>query len=274
VLPKANEERALKALTAFVAQAKKLGVEPSQIGMIATAVMRNTVNGAEFARQIHDQLGLTPHVLQGAQEAELGYLGAIEPFRKKGQAQRFASLDLGGGSFQLAIGDAKKMQAGASTQVGSNFVLEHCFRDERITPAQLDAADRALKTDAPMPLETKLLKGRALVATGGVSKFLRAHLGKDVITRADIDGLRRKVGALSYDDRVALVQQGKSEKVREALGIDTVDGARDYGIKLPASATLLLRILDGLGVDQVRVSQTDARHAIIGRLRAGVAIDG
>jgi exopolyphosphatase/pppGpp-phosphohydrolase len=273
VLPKANEERALKALTAFVEQAKKYGVEPGQIGMIATAVMRNTVNGPAFARQIQEQLGLKPHVLAGDREAELGYLGAIAPFRKKGQPQRFASLDLGGGSFQLAIGDGQRMQAGASTQVGSNFVLEKYFQAERISPSQLAAADAALKTAAPMPLDTKRLQGRELVATGGISKFLRAHFHKDVITRGDIEALRRKVGALGYDERVTLVQQGKSQKAREALGVDTADGARDYGVKLPASATLLLRILDGLGVDEVRVSQTDARHAVIARLRSGVPID-
>jgi exopolyphosphatase/pppGpp-phosphohydrolase len=271
VLPKANEDRALAALKSFVAQARRFGVQPGDIGMIATAVVRNTVNGPAFAKQIHTELGLSPHVLPGKTEAELGYLGAIEPFKKK--AERFASLDLGGGSFQLAIGDAKHMQDGASTQVGSNFVLEHYFKDERITPAHFDTADRALNDAAPMPLDTAKLKGRELIATGGVSKFLRAHFHKDVITRAEIDALRREVGAMSYDERVALVQRGKTQKVREALGVDTKDGARDYGIKLPASSTLLLRIFDGLNVDRVRVSQTDARHAVIARLQAGVPID-
>jgi exopolyphosphatase/pppGpp-phosphohydrolase len=273
VLPQGNQERALKALKAFVAQAKRYGVQPGEIGMIATAVMRNTVNGAAFAKQIHDTLGLTAHVLPGKTEAELGYLGAIAPFLKKGTPQKFASLDLGGGSFQLAIGDGERMRAGASTQVGSNFVLEHFFPGERITPAQFDAADAALKTAAPMPLDTAKLKGRELVATGGVSKFLRAHFHKSVIGHDEIDALRREVGALGYGERSALVQRGKSQKVREALGVDTAEGARDYGIKLPASATLLLRIFDALGVDHVRVSTTDARHAVIARLAAGIPVD-
>jgi exopolyphosphatase/pppGpp-phosphohydrolase len=273
ILPRANEDRALAALKTFVAQAQKYGVAAQDIGMIATAVMRNTVNGPAFARQIQDELGVTPHVLAGTTEAELGYLGAIEPFRKKGPAQRFASLDLGGGSFQLALGDGHRMQAGASTQVGSNFVIETYFPTEKISGTQFDAADAGLKQTAPLPLDTKRLAGRTLVATGGISKFLRAHFHKDVITRADIDALRRQIGKLNGTERIAVIQQNKNAKTLDALGVATVEGAREYGTKLPASSTLLLRILDGLGVAEVRVSQTDSRHAIIRRLQAGIAID-
>ncbi len=129
------------------------------------------------------------------------------------------------------------------------------------------------KQSAPLPLDTKRLAGRTLVATGGISKFLRAHFQKDVITRSDIDMLRREVGKLSSTERIAIVQKGKNAKTLEALGVATADGAREYGTKLPASSTLLLRILDGLDVAEVRVSQTDSRHAIIRRLQAGIAID-
>ncbi|HJW75746.1 MAG TPA: hypothetical protein VJ787_08785, partial [Thermoleophilia bacterium] len=107
------------------------------------------------------------------------------------------------------------------------------------------------------------LAGRTLVATGGISKFLRAHFGKDVITQPEIDRLRREVIALSYAERVPLVQGTKDEATMAALGIDSPEGALDYGKKLPASTSLLLHILDGIGVQQVRVSETDARHALI-----------
>src|SRR5262245_52716169 len=52
MIPAANQERALAALRRFVAMAGKYGVEPKSVGMIATAVMRNTVNGPQFAKQI------------------------------------------------------------------------------------------------------------------------------------------------------------------------------------------------------------------------------
>jgi exopolyphosphatase/pppGpp-phosphohydrolase len=167
----------------------------------------------------------------------MGFAGALAMLN--GKAGRYATLDLGGGSFQLAIGSERGMEAGGSTQVGSNVILDtlvapRADADGKGDPAVFADVDAKLKAMAAMPLDVDELRGRTLVATGGVSKFLRAHFGKDVIERADIEKLRRDV-----------------------------EGAVDYGKKLPASSSLLLHILDGIGVDEVRVSETDSRHALI-----------
>jgi hypothetical protein len=107
------------------------------------------------------------------------------------------------------------------------------------------------------------------LATGGVSKFLRVQVGKDVVTRDEIVALRAQLASLSIPERSAFVQLNKSDAQKEALGIGTRDGADDYGKKLPASMSLLLRILDGIGVTEVRVSSTDARHALIAAQASG-----
>jgi hypothetical protein len=264
VIPAANQIRALDALRAFIDDAKGFGVPASRIPVITTAVVRNSENGAAF---VHDVQGLglvQARVLTGEQEATVGFLGALAMLH--GAPGRYATLDLGGGSFQLAVGNETALEDGGSTQVGSNIVLEQLLRPdarvEQLGDVDFARADHALETLAPMPLSPAVLTGRTLVATGGVSKFLRAHLGRDVVTRAEIDALRRAVGALALDARIPFVQGDKDADTQRALGIDTPTGARDYGIKLPASCTLLLHILTQLGVDEVRVSETDARHAL------------
>jgi hypothetical protein len=125
------------------------------------------------------------------------------------------------------------------------------------------SADAALPGLAAMPLANEKLAARTLVAVGGISKFLKAHLGTAVITRDAIVKLRREVGAMTVGERVPVIQAGKSQKALEALGIETRAGALDYAVKLPASTTLLLRIMDGLGVTALEVSGTDARFALI-----------
>ncbi|MCC7111102.1 MAG: hypothetical protein IT382_17545 [Deltaproteobacteria bacterium] len=266
-IPPENQERALDALKKFVAIAAEHGVDAKDIPMITTAVVRNAANGADFLRRIHEEPGLTrAKVLSGDEEAATGYRGAL--LMTGGKKGRYATLDLGGGSFQLAIGTEKKLSDGGSTQVGSNLILDTMLApaaaaDGKGDPAQFAQVDAQLAQLAPMPLDVAELKGRTLVATGGVSRFLRAHFGKDVITQAEIEALRREVIALPYADRVALVQGTKDETTRVALGIDTPEGALDYGKKLPASTTLLLHILGGIGVAEVRVSETDARHALV-----------
>jgi exopolyphosphatase/pppGpp-phosphohydrolase len=266
VIPAENQARALAALKAFVAIAKEHGVDAADIPVITTAVVRNAQNGGAFLSAIHG-LGLSrARVLSGDEEAAMGFQGALAMLG--GAPGRYATLDLGGGSFQMAVGTERGVEDGASTQVGSNRVLDgllapHKDAAGRLNDAAFARADAALKSEAPMPLSASVLEGRTLVATGGVSKFLRAHLGTDVITRDQVDALRRSVGALSEAERIAVVQGGKDEATQQALGVETAKGALEYGQKLPASATLLLHILDSLSLKEVRVSETDARHALV-----------
>lgn len=266
-IPPENQQRALDALQKFRDLAAQHGIDAADIPMITTAVVRNATNGAAFLARIQGEQGLVrARVLSGDDEAATGFRGAL--MMMGGKKGRYATLDLGGGSFQLAIGTDKKLTDGGSTQVGSNVILDTMLApaagpDGKGDPAIFAAVDQQLRTLAPMPLDVAELQGRTLVATGGVSKFLRAHFGKDVVTQAEIEALRRQVIALPYADRVSLVQGTKDEATRVALGIDTPAGALDYGKKLPASTTLLLHILDGIGVQEVRVSETDARHALI-----------
>ena len=272
-IPAENQERALAALRTFIEHARERGVDVRDIPVTMTAVVRNANNGAAFLEKVK-ALGLTQaRTLSGEAEAEAGFLGAL--LMCKGQPGEYATLDLGGGSFQLAIGDEEGMDAGGSTQVGSNVVV-----DEWITPrlsvqgtGDADAifadVDLFLKKNAPMPIAKEHLRGRTLVATGGISKFLRTHFKSDVISVADMEALRRRVLAMPYDARVAFVQTGKSQEAKVALGIETPKGARDYGMKLPASTSLLLHILRSIGADQVRVSETDVRHLWIDRASHG-----
>jgi hypothetical protein len=265
-IPDDNQQRAVQALQHCVAVAQEHGVALDSIPLITTAVMRNASNGDDVVARIARDVGLHARVLTGDEEADIGYRGALGALLQT--PGRYASVDLGGGSFQLAVGTEQGLTGGGSTQVGSNVILDtlinpHVDVDGRIPTALLTSIDAQLKQLAPLPLPAAEIAGRTLLATGGVSKFLRVQVGKDVVTRGEIVALRAQLSSLSIAERSTWVQLGKSEDQKEALGIGTRDGAADYGKKLPASMSLLLHILDGLGVSEVRVSSTDARHALI-----------
>ncbi len=267
-IPAANMDRAIAALKTFVGLAKDHGVDVTSIPLITTAVVRNARNGADFVARVQREVGVKADVLSGDQEADVGFRGALGTMLAT--PGRYATLDLGGGSFQIAVGTHDGLQAGGSTQVGSNIILDTMINPRVDRAGVVDAAlfahiDSELKRTAPLPLDDDAVVGRALVATGGVSKFLRLQLGKDVIGRNEIDALRRQLGALPIVERAAFVALGKSDDDKLALGIGASPAANDYGKKLPASLSLLLHIVDGLGLDAIRVSTTDARHALIHR---------
>jgi hypothetical protein len=265
-IPSDNMDRAVAALSELVAVAATHGVNVVDIPLITTAVVRNATNGADFVARVQHELGLRARVLSGDEEADIGFRGALGDLLKT--PGRYATLDLGGGSFQVAVGTHEGLEDGGSTQVGSNLILDTLINPLVDASGVVDAnifahVDATLQQTAPLPLPADALAGRTLVATGGVSKFLRLHLGKDVIGRDDIDALRRELGALPIVDRAAYVAVGKSDDDKVALGIGTTAGANDYGKKLPASLSLLLHIVDGLGLSSIQVSGTDARHALL-----------
>ncbi len=265
-IPAANMDRAIDALKAFKDIAQQHGVDVDTIPLITTAVVRNAKNGGDFVARVKAEVGLNAKVLSGDEEADVGFRGALGAMLNT--PGRYATIDLGGGSFQLAVGTHEGKTAGGSTQVGSNIILDTMINprsgaDGVVSDAVFAHVDATLKSGAPLPLDDDDIVGRTLVATGGVSKFLRIQLGKDVIGRDEVDALRRQLGALPIADRAAFVVSGKDDKQKEALGIGTSPGANDYGKKLPASLSLLLHIIDGLGLKEIQVSSSDARHALL-----------
>jgi exopolyphosphatase/pppGpp-phosphohydrolase len=265
-IPATNMDRAIAALKAFVALAGQHGVDVSSIPLITTAVVRNAPNGADFVARVQREVGLRARILSGVEEADVGFRGALGPLLQT--PGRYATIDLGGGSFQLAVGTEQGLEQGGSTQVGSNSILDDLINprvgEDGVVSADVFAlVDDTLRETAPLPLPKDAIVGRTLVATGGVSKFLRVHLGKDVVGRDEIDALRRRLGAMSIPERAAFVSTGRSDDEKAALGIGTSLDTQDYGRKLPASLSLLLHIVDGLGLDEVRISSTDARHALL-----------
>ncbi|MGQ0506290.1 MAG: Ppx/GppA phosphatase family protein [Myxococcaceae bacterium] len=268
LLPLENRERGLEVLRAFLADAARFGVKPEDVELISTAVMRNTLNGAEYAQQIRDEVGIKrARILSGEEEAQLGYQGAVKG-AVKNESQKLATLDLGGGSFQLAIGTGNRFEKGGSTQIGSNYIVENLLKRGVLTSEQFAAADTALKELAPLPLPVEQVKGREVVAVGGVANFLGAHLGKAVVTRDEVEALRRSLGSMSLEERGETCRAGKDSTTLSALGIDTVERGYEYGVKVPSSLTLMVHVMDGLGLDWLRIGDTDARDVLVAQAAA------
>ncbi|MBC7658871.1 MAG: hypothetical protein H7249_04110 [Chitinophagaceae bacterium] len=270
-IPSGNIQRTKLAIQSLTNNAHDdYGVDPSTIALIATAVTRNASNGRAFMDTLNHELGLTRgRILSGDDEARYGYLGTIAGFRRLGSSDdRYATLDLGGGSFQLAVGTRDAFELGGSTQIGSNQIVDLWLPGGILTEAQFSAADAGLFKKAPMPLAVDKLRGRKLVGTGSISKFLAAYFGTSTLKLDAIDRLRKQLGSMALEDRKKVLKGDRPQVVLEALGLGSEADANDYAIKSPASITLLLHIMRSLGVSEMQVSETDARYALISEIAA------
>jgi exopolyphosphatase/pppGpp-phosphohydrolase len=291
LLPKENRLRAVAALETLVARAARFGVAPGQIEVITTAAVRNA-NGrmtaaARRARKTTGQrfldgdvrrgLGLSrARILTGEEEALLGHQGALIGWQGPADTV-FAVVDTGGGSHQVIVGTRAAIKAAGSTQIGSNQVAEQALVTaaggtlDVVTPKDFAEADRRMAALVPsLPIDAAGARGAVPVVTGGTAKFLGHYFRKDSVTRADIEALRAKVGALPTSARAALVKKdvtGKAftRRTRQLLGLHAAGAAGgEYGAKLPAKLTLLLRVMSLLEVTEIHLAQTDARHALVG----------
>lgn len=94
--------RAALVCRAFVELAQAHGAET--IVAVATAATREAANQAAFLRVLREEAGLDVHVVSGREEARLVYLGMLT--KANLEDRRALVIDIGGGSTEIALGDA------------------------------------------------------------------------------------------------------------------------------------------------------------------------
>ncbi len=87
----------------------------------ATSAMRESENGAELARQVLEQYGITIHIIDGQLEAEL-INKAISSYLTD---KTYLHIDVGGGSTELNLFTGGHKIKTQSFKIGSVRVLEH-----------------------------------------------------------------------------------------------------------------------------------------------------
>jgi exopolyphosphatase / guanosine-5'-triphosphate,3'-diphosphate pyrophosphatase len=82
----------------------------------ATSAVREAHNGGAFVRAMRDEAGIELQVVRGDDEARLIYLGARRKLDFRGRRALIA--DIGGGSVELIVADAKEIYLVASLKLG------------------------------------------------------------------------------------------------------------------------------------------------------------
>ena len=104
LLRPAAVERAVAVCRSFVALARSGGAR--EIVAVATSATREARNRAAFLARLRDEAGLDVHVISGREEARLiycGVLGSVDLGRRT-----CLCLDIGGGSTEVIVGDARQ----------------------------------------------------------------------------------------------------------------------------------------------------------------------
>lgn len=111
-------ELAKSAMARFILMARRMEVE--SLDILATAAVRDAVDGAEFVRSIEEAHGVHIQVISGERESELGAKGILTSIHEP----LGLSADLGGGSMEVAQIERTRVGKVASLHLGSLRMLE------------------------------------------------------------------------------------------------------------------------------------------------------
>ncbi|MEX2009789.1 MAG: Ppx/GppA family phosphatase [Dongiaceae bacterium] len=162
----AGIEPALANLTRFVRLARAMAAD--RLDLLATAAVRDAVDGPAFVAEVERRCGVRVTVLSGGEEARLSALGVVCGIP---DADGLAG-DLGGGSLELVALDKGALGAHATLPLGPLRLAEATLGDRAQARAAIDRRLAAVDWLGD-------IRGRGFYLVGGAWRTLaRIHMGQ------------------------------------------------------------------------------------------------
>jgi exopolyphosphatase/guanosine-5'-triphosphate,3'-diphosphate pyrophosphatase len=241
-LGRSSIDRTLAALRRFRAITHVLDVK--NVRAIATAAVRDAVDGAAFIAEAESACGSSIQVLSGEREAELAAQGILMGF---GQVDGVAG-DLGGGSLELVDIAGSTLRRGVTLPLGGLRLID--LTANRMERA-LALADEHIQRVAWLPAS----RGRIFYAVGGTWRALaRLHMEQ-------CDYPLRVMQGYAISAREAIVFCEGLRKGKKVKGIDGVARARRE--VLPHGALVMERLLRRLEPEKVVFSVFGIREGLL-----------
>jgi exopolyphosphatase/guanosine-5'-triphosphate,3'-diphosphate pyrophosphatase len=239
-------ERTLGVIADYVAAIAR---SDATIDVIATSALRRASDAPAFSAAVQTLTNVEPRVLSGDEEATYSFLGATYGIIS---AQRVGVLDVGGGSTELAVGNAAHVERTLSLEIGAVRLSERypaLLGARALGHADRESLARTAREDARTVLAPlAALRGfERLLAVGGTVFTASAMIANDE-TQRDGAGFSRAQRAELIDALLArnLAQRRTMAHIRPQRA--------DI---LPAGLIVVDEACAQLGIDTLYVSYAD-----------------
>lgn len=131
LLSKEAMDKGAESLIKFKKLAELKGVDAEHIIAIATSAVREARNGGDFMQMIETTVGIKTRIISGEEEARLIYLAvrrAVDISTRKA-----LMIDVGGGSVEFIVGDARKPYLMESKKLGVARMTERFVTTDPIS---------------------------------------------------------------------------------------------------------------------------------------------
>jgi len=248
-------DRAVEAGRRLGRLADRAGAQ--ELVAVATSAVRDAKNGRKLAERLGRALGSEVRILSGEEEARLIF-SAFQ--RRVGLGEENAlGLDLGGGSLELAVGNASGLRFETTLRLGVTRLHGELVSSDPMTSAEARAL-RARVEEALDPIAGRvraLGPARCIAAGGTVRSLARLLLGVPddaptadlrglLVSADDFDGLARRLARSTHADRLEL--PGVDEKRADLL---------------PTGAVVMATVLERLALPGLMICDWGLREGVI-----------
>jgi exopolyphosphatase/guanosine-5'-triphosphate,3'-diphosphate pyrophosphatase len=206
-LPQENIDRGLAALKSFKAIADSHSVD--EIIATATSAVREASNGREFMDLVKKETGIEIRLLSGTEEARMITLAVRDVIDLKDQ--RALIIDIGGGSMELIVADARHIYFTQSIKSGVIRLQERFMKHDPPSAKDIKSLQKWL-TSRLEPLSKKIqdLNPDIFIGTSGTilhfGEMVRAARkngkGKNVITIYELEAVNERLQRTTIEERL------------------------------------------------------------------------
>ena len=232
--------RTAEAVRVLKEQAEQAG---ARVWAFATEAVRSAKNKDDFLAAVRS-FGQEVDVLPPQTEAEIGFFGAYY-----GEGTK-ATLDVGGASSEIAVGDGKKLLYAHSLPIGTVRVKDHAPDFEE----QLRYVRKRVREYGDVPPFDEL------IGIGGTSSSIVAI--RDQVEPYDPDKIHlQKLTKKEIREVTDYINATPVEKRKEIKGLHP----RKI-LVIPAGGAVLIGIMEYLGIEEMTVSEKDNLEGYLARL--------
>ena len=241
-------ERALQCLQRFGQRIRE--IPKTNVRAVGTNTIRQARNGNQFLTKANRALGHRIEVIAGREEARLVFLGVAHTVYDA--AEKRLVVDIGGGSTELVIGRGFDPYYTESLYMGCVNMSRRFFEDGEITLKRMRKAVLFARQELEAAESTYRKVGwdSAMGSSGtilSVNDVVRARGWSDSgITPASLEKLRDYLVEAGHVDAIALDALADRRKPVFCGGV-----------------AILSAVLEGLGIDRMRVSEGALREGLL-----------
>lgn len=259
VLSDEGVQRTLAAVRQFGDICSEYGVVSGKA--VATSALRDVSNGMEFLDQVVAISGLPATIINGQQEAEYSFNGAIAGFSDLEPDTDVVMVDIGGGSTEVVLGGTKGLRESVSLDIGCLRLTERFINTD---PPRVDetaalyefACEEIEGHTKKFPADAMMIGVAGTITTlyaiaNEIEPYDRELVNHGVLTVDDIEEVLRIVSSIGLGER------------KKILGLQP--GRADV---IVAGAVIARAVLKCGGMISMTVSESDLLDGVVGELIA------